>query len=54
MNLPQCNARTLQQHPIVSRDLLVEVGQQGDVDVAQASSLTRQHEIIPVRLTLTQ
>lgn len=40
MSPPQCNAWTLQQHPVVSRDLLVEVGQQGDVDVAQTSSLT--------------
>lgn len=51
-NLPQCNAWILQQHPIVSGDLLVEVGQQGDVDVAQASSLTKHHDTIPVRLTL--
>lgn len=54
VNVPQCDAWTLQQHAVVSGDLLGEVRQQRDVDVAQTSSLTKHHEIIPVRLTLTQ
>ena len=53
VNVPQCDARTLQQHAVVSGDLLGEVRQQRDVDVAQTSSLTKHHEITPVSLALT-
>ena len=41
MDIPECDAWTLQQDSIVSRHLLVEVWQQRDVDVAQTSSLTK-------------
>lgn len=41
MNTPEGDAWTLQQNSVVSGNLLVEVRQQGDVDVAQTSSLTR-------------
>lgn len=57
MDPPQCDAGTLQQHAVVSGDLLVEVGQQGDVDVAQTSSLTKhQRNSVKncVRVSLTQ
>ncbi len=54
MDPPQSDAWTLQQHPVVSGDLLVEVRQQGDVDVAQTSSLTKHIKIRSVRLTLSQ
>lgn len=40
LNTPEGDAWTLQQNSVVSRNLLVEVRQQGDVDVAQTSSLT--------------
>lgn len=42
MNLPEGDAWTLQQHTVVFRDLLSQVWQQGDVNVAQTSSLTTQ------------
>ena len=51
MTVPQCDAWILQQHPVVSWYLFVEVREQGDVDVAQTSSLTKQHEIIHIITT---
>lgn len=42
MNLPEGDAWTLQQYTVVSRDLLSQVWQQRDVNVAQTSSLTAQ------------
>lgn len=51
MNVPECDAWTLQQHSVVSRDLLVEVRQQRDVNVAQTPSLTEHNDIIGVLIT---
>lgn len=45
MNTPEGDAWTLQQHSVVSRNLLVEVRKQGDVNVAQTSSLTGHNDI---------
>lgn len=50
VNPPEGNSWTLQQHSIVSRDLLGEVRQQGDVNVAQTSSLT-EHDILGASIT---
>lgn len=51
MNLPEGDAWTLQQHAVVSRDLLSQVWQQRDVNVAQPSSLT-EHKDIMASVTL--
>lgn len=45
MNSPQSNSWTVQQHTIVSGDLLVEIWEQRDVDISQASSLTKHKKI---------
>lgn len=50
-NPPEGNAWTLQQHSVVSRDLLGEVRQQRDVNVPQSSSLT-EHDIMGASITL--
>lgn len=50
MNPPEGNAWTLQQHSVVLRNLLGEVRQQGDVNVAQTSSLT-EHDIMGASVT---
>lgn len=51
MNLPEGDAWTLQQHAVVSRDLLSQVWQQGDVNVAQTSSLTEHKDIMGPSVT---
>lgn len=52
MNPPEGDAWTLQQHAVVSRDLLSQVWQQWDVNVAQTSSLTEHKDTMEASVTL--